>query len=401
MANKIPSRGSILAMGVLMFLFTGTIYAWSILSSPFPTEFGWSSAQLGLNFTLVMACFCTGGLVGSFITKRWSARITVLFGAVLCLVGYFLCSRITADTLILLYLSYGVCIGLGVGASYNALLGTVVSWFPDKKGFASGVLLMGFGCSTLIMGNLANLLFGTAFGWRNTYLLLGVGTFLVLVIGSRWVIAAPPAAPAAGQAQNNNDYTTAQMIKLPAFWLLFFVIVCSNLIGTGIIGHSRYVASEAGVAASISALVVGLQSVCNGFGRLTIGTLFDRFGRAVALFTDVCCFIVSCVLLMTALNTSSAVLAIIGLLLAGFSYGGMPTITSTVTADCFGTTHYTSNYSIVNMSMLPASFGATIMGSIQTASGSYTTAFMVFLGVTAIVIVLDLLLCRTAKKMQK
>lgn len=59
-------------------------YAWSILSSPFPAEFGWTSAQLGLNFTIVMSCFCIGGLSGSFVTRRLSARVTVLIGAAMC-----------------------------------------------------------------------------------------------------------------------------------------------------------------------------------------------------------------------------------------------------------------------------------------------------------------------------
>ena len=179
--RKLPARAAILAAGCIMFLFTGTIYAWSILSSPFPAEFGWTSAQLGLNFTIVMSCFCIGGLSGSFVTRRLSARVTVLIGAAMCFLGYFLCSRVTAHSLWLLYLSYGGLIGLGVGFSYNAVLGTVMGWFPDKKGFASGVLLMGFGCSTLVMGNIAEILFRSGIGWRATYLLLGAATLVVLL----------------------------------------------------------------------------------------------------------------------------------------------------------------------------------------------------------------------------
>lgn len=97
----------------------------------------------------------------------------------------------------LLYLSYGGLIGLGVGFSYNAVLGTVMGWFPDKKGFASGVLLMGFGCSTLIMGNLADRLFRSAMGWRTTYLLLGAATLVVLLIGSHGPLRLPPLPPPA------------------------------------------------------------------------------------------------------------------------------------------------------------------------------------------------------------
>ena len=301
----------------------------------------------------------------------------------MCFLGYFLCSRITAQSLWLLYISYGGLIGLGVGFSYNAVLGTVVGWFPDKKGFASGVLLMGFGCSTLIMGNLADRLFNSAMGWRTAYLLLGAAT---LVVGSA-------AAP------TRREYTAGQMVKTAAFWLLFFIIVCSNMIGTGVIGHSRYIAVEAGVATGITALVVGLQSVCNGLGRLAFGTLFDKKGNTFAMLTDVGCFILSCLLLLFSLRGGGAIPAVAGLLLIGFSYGGMPTMTSTVTADCFGTQNYGTNFSIANMSMLPASFGATIVGAIQTGSGTYVTAFLVFLGVTAVVILLDLAFRGAAKKL--
>lgn len=399
--RKLPTRAAILAAGCIMFLFTGTIYAWSILSSPFPVEFGWTSAQLGLNFTIVMSCFCIGGLAGSFVTRRLSARVTVLIGAVMCFLGYFLCSHITAQSLWLLYISYGGLIGLGVGFSYNAVLGTVVGWFPDKKGFASGVLLMGFGCSTLIMGNLADRLFNSAMGWRTAYLLLGAATLVVLLIGSRWVVPNPQMAAPAGSAAapTRREYTAGQMVKTAAFWLLFFIIVCSNMIGTGVIGHSRYIAVEAGVATGITALVVGLQSVCNGLGRLAFGTLFDKKGNTFAMLTDVGCFILSCLLLLFSLRGGGAIPAVAGLLLIGFSYGGMPTMTSTVTADCFGTKNYGTNFSIANMSMLPASFGATIVGAIQTGSGTYVTAFLVFLGVTAVVILLDLAFRGAAKKL--
>lgn len=401
MAKKVPARGAVLAAGCMMFLFTGIIYAWSILSAPFGEEFGWNSAQLGLNFTLVMSCFCIGGLVGSFVTRRISARVTVWVGGIMCALGYLLCSRIRADILWLLYLSYGVLIGLGVGCSYNAILGTVVGWFPEKKGFASGVLLMGFGLSTLIMGNAADLLFRTALGWRNTYLLLGGVTLLVLLLGGRFMAAPPPREAAADAASGHWDHSPGAMLRTGTFWLLFAIIVCSNLIGTGVIGHSRYLAQETGILAASAPLVVGLQSVCNGVGRLAVGALFDRCGRTAAMITDTCCFAASCGLLILALQNASPVLAVAGLLLVGFSYGGMPTLTSSVTADCFGDRYYSFNFSIANMSMLPASFGSTIVGCIQTASGSYYTACLLLLADAAVVIVLDLLFRRSSTRLSR
>ena len=399
--QKTNIRWLYLAVGTFAMLFAGILYAWSILKAPFSVEFGWSPSDLTLNFTITMSFFCMGGLLGAQISKRMGSRFAIVISGLLASGGFALTSLLTGTSVALLYLAYGFLAGLGIGISYNVVVATVSAWFPDKKGFASGVLLMGFGCSTLIMGNLADRLFNSAMGWRTAYLLLGAATLVVLLIGSRWVVPNPQMAAPAGSAAapTRREYTAGQMVKTAAFWLLFFIIVCSNMIGTGVIGHSRYIAVEAGVATGITALVVGLQSVCNGLGRLAFGTLFDKKGNTFAMLTDVGCFILSCLLLLFSLRGGGAIPAVAGLLLIGFSYGGMPTMTSTVTADCFGTQNYGTNFSIANMSMLPASFGATIVGAIQTGSGTYVTAFLVFLGVTAVVILLDLAFRGAAKKL--
>ena len=166
------------------------------------------------------------------------------------------------------------------------------------------------------------------------------------------------------------------------------------------IGHSRSIAAEAGIAIGLTSLVVGLQSVCNGLGRIAIGALFDRCGSTTAMLVDAGFFSLSCLLMLIALKTTLPVLAFAGLLLIGFSYGGMPTLTSSVTADCFGSKHYGSNFSVANMSMLPASFGATIVGAIQTGSGTYASAFILFLVDAAAIILLDIIFRQVSTKLK-
>lgn len=128
--RKLPTRAAILAAGCIMFLFTGTIYAWSILSSPFPVEFGWTSAQLGLNFTIVMSCFCIGGLAGSFVTRRLSARVTVLIGAVMC---FWAISSVPASP----PRACGCCIfptaGSSVLASASPTMPSLAPWWAGSR----------------------------------------------------------------------------------------------------------------------------------------------------------------------------------------------------------------------------------------------------------------------------
>ena len=148
-------------VGVIVLLFAGLVYAWSVLSTPIGAEFtGWTKAQLSLTFTLVMILFCIGSLLCGLLAGRLSAKNAVRLGAVLFLAGFFIASRCQSP--LTLYLGFGVLCGLGSGLSYNAVMSTMVRWFPDRPGLISGVLLMGFGGGSFLGGN-ASQIFG-AFG---------------------------------------------------------------------------------------------------------------------------------------------------------------------------------------------------------------------------------------------
>ena len=126
-------------VGVIVLLFAGLVYAWSVLSTPIAAEFtGWTKAQLSLTFTLVMILFCIGSLLCGLLAGRLSAKNAVRLGAVLFLAGFFIASRCQSP--LTLYLGFGVLCGLGSGLSYNAVMSTMVRWFPDRPGLISGVL---------------------------------------------------------------------------------------------------------------------------------------------------------------------------------------------------------------------------------------------------------------------
>ena len=129
-------------VGVIVLLFAGLVYAWSVLSTPIGAEFtGWTKAQLSLTFTLVMILFCIGSLLCGLLAGRLSAKNAVRLGAVLFLAGFFIASRCQSP--LTLYLGFGVLCGLGSGLSYNAVMSTMVRWFPDRPGLISGVLVGG------------------------------------------------------------------------------------------------------------------------------------------------------------------------------------------------------------------------------------------------------------------
>ncbi len=391
--KKTFSRTTALIAGTAMLLINGVIYAWSIYSMPFGAGFGWSSAQLGACFTVMLASFCLGGVFGGAVANRRGVRVSIPIGGILGCIGFVLCMFLQAHLIWLLFVSFAIS-GIGVGFVYNGVISAVVPRFPDKKGLASGVLLMGFGASSLVLGGLASRLIASpGFGWHLTYILTGALLLAAAFIGLPFVL--PPrvdrdthaAAPARG-------LTPRQMLRTRRFWLLFGSAVIGTGFGSGLIAHASYIFVEGGASESVAALAVGLVSVMNGLGRIVFGMLNDRCGFRISLLADAVLYIAAGLIAALVLGSSAVVLVVV-MMLIGACYGAVPTISASLAEEFFGPAHYGRNLGIVNLSILVGSFASTAAGAIQTSTGSYAQAFYLFVGLEAVALVLILLLGRT------
>lgn len=391
--KKTFSRTTALIAGTAMLLINGVIYAWSIYSMPFGAGFGWSSAQLGACFTVMLASFCLGGVFGGAVANRRGVRVSIPIGGILGCIGFVLCMFLQAHLIWLLFVSFAIS-GIGVGFVYNGVISAVVPRFPDKKGLASGVLLMDFGASSLVLGGLASRLIASpGFGWHLTYILTGALLLAAAFIGLPFVL--PPrvdrdthaAAPARG-------LTPRQMLRTKRFWLLFGSAVIGTGFGSGLIAHASYIFVEGGASESVAALAVGLVSVMNGLGRIVFGMLNDRCGFRISLLADAVLYIAAGLIAALVLGSSAVVLVVV-MMLIGACYGAVPTISASLAEEFFGPAHYGRNLGIVNLSILVGSFASTAAGAIQTSTGSYAQAFYLFVGLEAVALVLILLLGRT------
>ena len=387
------SRTTALIAGTAMLLINGVIYAWSIYSMPFGAGFGWSSAQLGACFTVMLASFCLGGVFGGAVANRRGVRVSIPIGGILGCIGFVLCMFLQAHLIWLLFVSFAIS-GIGVGFVYNGVISAVVPRFPDKKGLASGVLLMGFGASSLVLGGLASRLIASpGFGWHLTYILTGALLLAAAFIGLPFVLPSRvdrdthAAAPARG-------LTPRQMLRTKRFWLLFGSAVIGTGFGSGLIAHASYIFVEGGASESVAALAVGLVSVMNGLGRIVFGMLNDRCGFRISLLADAVLYIAAGLIAALVLGSSAVVLVVV-MMLIGACYGAVPTISASLAEEFFGPAHYGRNLGIVNLSILVGSFASTAAGAIQTSTGSYAQAFYLFVGLEAVALVLILLLGRT------
>ena len=377
--------------GVIVLLFAGLVYAWSVLSTPIAAEFtAWTKAQLSLTFTLVMIFFCIGSLLCGLLSGRLSAKNAVRLGAALFLTGFFLASRCHAP--LTLYLGFGVLCGLGSGLSYNAVMSIMVRWFPDKPGLISGVLLMGFGGGSFLIGKLYQAWTpADVGGWRISFLVLGVVCFVVLAVCSFFFVApgadftAPAGRGGRAVAAPLEDCKPTVMLRRPAFWLFYVWAIAVSAAGLALISQASGIVWEisADQTASSVATIVGLISICNAVGRVLFGGVFDKYGRSLSMQLVNVLFVAASGVLLAALGSRSVPLVIAGFMVGGLAYAGVTPSCSAFCRAYFGPTHYPVNFPLIVSNLIFASFGSTISGALYDASGSYNSTFFLIIGLAA------------------
>ena len=395
----VSARWFYLAVGVAAMLFAGVLYAWSILKAPLAAEFGWGASALALNFTLAMTCFCIGGLLGARISRGVGHRIALLISGGLAAAGFVLTAVLRNAPVVLLYVTYGVLAGVGIGIAYNVVIATVSAWFPDKKGLCSGCLMMGFGASALVLGNAADALFRSTLGWRVTYGILGGSICVVLWLAglllkkpdAGTVLPQPKGAKKAGtEAFAVRDYTPRQMLCRPSFWMAFVCISFLAAVGSSVISFAKDLALSVKAPEALAVSLVGVLSVCNGLGRILTGALFDAIGRRKTMVTANVLTMCAAAVTLLAVSVGSLPLCIGGLCLTGISYGACPTITAAFTSTFFGMKHFSTNMAFMTFTVMGGSLIATLSNKILEVTGTYNATFAMLLALTGVAFVLNL-----------
>ncbi len=400
-SQKLSLRWSYMIIGTVAMLFAGILYAWSILKSPLAQEFGWGTSELALNFTLAMTFFCLGGLLGAQLSKRLGHRIALILAGVLSASGFALTAVLKNVPVFVLYVTYGILAGIGIGIAYNVVIATVSSWFPDKKGLCSGCLMMGFGASALVLGNAADAMFKSTLGWRMTYVLLGVSLLVVLSLAG--ILLKRPSADVVFPSLNPSkttekgkakpqDFTSKQMLARPSFWLAFLCISFLAAVGSSVISFAKDLALSVKAPESLAVSLVGVLSVCNGIGRILTGAIFDAIGCRKTMLCANVLTIGAAVVTLLAVSVHSLPLCIVGVCLTGMSYGACPTITSAFTSSFFGMKHFSNNMALMTFTVMIGSFVATASNKVLEMTGGYTVTFMMLLALTLVALIMNLFL---------
>ncbi len=349
-------RWNIVIAGTLLQLCLGTVYAWSYFQKPLMQAYDWTNSQVAWIFSLTILFLSLGAAGGGMLLPKLGPRRLALSGAILFSGGYFVAAAaLRLHSLPLLYLGYGLIGGMGLGLCYVTPVATVSKWFPDKKGLATGMVVMGFGFGALLMSKLLapGLMAWTDHDLSALFRWLGL-IFLALTLPLAWVLRNPPAvycaalAPAsdlsaAGNRLDGQRARAADSYLASIIWLVFF---CNIVAGVMLIGFQSPLLQDLlkGLDPSLSvdrlacygASLIAASSLFNGAGRLVWGWLSDRIGRVQAfrsmLGTQVLIFITLALLGQRVNPWLFGILVCYVLFCYGGGFGAMPALV----LDAFG-----------------------------------------------------------------
>lgn len=398
-------------IGVLVMLFAGLVYAWSVLARPIGEFFTtWSSTQLSFTFTLCMMFFCLGGLITGILSKKYEPKLMLKISAILFLIGFVVSSR--SNNIITLYIGYGVIAGLASGIAYNSIMGNITKFFPDCPGLISGILLMGFGFGSFIIGKVYQSLTPSGAGvdkWRTSFLVFGIILFAVIFVAS-FIVRKPNSKEIKEISKlivkDGNDkekeeinLTPHEMLKEKSFWLFFTWAILLSAAGLAVVSQASGIVMEVdkNCSAGTVSTVVGLISIFNGVGRVIFGGLFDKIGRLKTMMLNNILFVIAIVVIMLSISTKQFSFIILGFIAMGLSYGGVTPTNSAFVSAFYGSKNYSVNLSLVNMNLLIASFGSTIAGSLYDSSGSYFSTLIAMIAAVAVGIIITFMIRENKK----
>ncbi len=380
--------------GLLMNIALGTLYGWSVFVAPLESRFGWKRAQTSMVFTIAVIVFALSFVLAGRLQDRFGPLPCSLAGGILVSLGFYLCAYTTSLTY--LYICFGVIGGLGNGFGYATPIPVMAKWFPDKRGLAIGLAVGGYGAGSAIFGPLAQLKLIPAYGLPATFKILGVIFFVMTMCGAL-LLRNPPAGyrptgwtPSATQTSLTRDFTPAEMLRTPAFYLMWLGYALGCSAGLMVISQLVPFAKSVGIAAAaLSTMTLVIGAVGNASGRILSGWMSDRLGRINVLRTMIGISIFA----MPALYAVGGNVALLYacVFVVYWCYGTQLSVNGVAASDFWGTRNAGINYGILFTAWGVAGIiGPRIGGVLYDRYHNYQLAFQVAGALAAVALLCEL-----------
>ncbi len=396
---KSSKRTGPIVASIAIQLCLGIAYIWSVFQTGIANSiFNGDNAAASLTFSLLLATLTVGSVIGGKLAAKFSTRTIVMIGGFILSAGFVLASFANASIPWLLWVGYGVMGGTGMGFTYSTTIACAQKWFPEKKGFVTGLIVsaLGFGgvVFTPIIEELIKAFGGAEVGEPSTFLVLA-GIFLVVCTVGALFLKNPPeeeTKAASAVSVSDNSLTPAQVLKDPRFYIITLSLMLACMGGLMMIGFAKPIAVAKGLGetATIGVLVI---SMCNSLGRLTWGAISDKLGRKRTIIV----LLTGSAVLSALVSSVSGYFIYVLIGLIGFFYGGFLSNFPSLTADLFGPKHMATNYGMVLLGFGAGAVASSyIAGYFKNVAATdislMSPAFFIAAGCAAVGIVLMLLL---------
>ncbi|HEX4986256.1 MAG TPA: oxalate/formate MFS antiporter [Burkholderiales bacterium] len=380
--RRLPNRWLQLTIGVVcMISIASPQYVWALFTRPYMAKLDASLAQVQVVFSILVGLQCFLAPLYGFVVERFGAKRVLAAGAVLVGTSWVLGAR--AGSLAALYLTYGALGGIGTGIVYIGVVGLMVKWFPDRRGFAAGVAAAGYGMgASLTTFPVSHGL--AALGLEQTLTIYGCVFGATGLAGALCLRTPPPSYGAGATAAHARtavpDVPAPEMLRQPVFWLMFTMMVLMSMSGYMVVSQMGAFAKDFGMAQAtvfgmaVLPLALTLDRVTNGLTRPFFGWVSDRIGREPTML--IAFALEGVAMAAWFLLHEDPLLFVLLSGLVFFGWGEIFSLFPSTLTDTFGTRFASTNYGFLYMSAgFGSILGAPLAALLFQSTGTWTAVF--------------------------
>ncbi|GGC96900.1 MFS transporter [Thalassobacillus devorans] len=406
--GKVKNRWLIALCAVGIHISIGSVYAWSNFTTPLSDQFGWTSSQVQFTFSLAILFLGLSAAFLGWFVEKYGPRAAGITAAIFFGIGVFGSGfAVQMESLWLLYFFYGALGGIGLGVGYIAPVSTLVKWFPDRRGLATGMAIMGFGFAAAIASPVMDILINSV-GIAMTFYILGASYFAVMILSSLYIERPPEGWKPEGfegdtGEDNNKDlaYMSAtKSLKTKRFYYLWLMLFINVTCGIAVISAAKPLAVESvGMSTAAAATLVGVMGIFNGAGRIGWASLSDYIGRGN---TYLIFFILQIALFILLPWTTVTALFVIFLAVIYTCYGGGFSTLPAFIGDLFGTKELGAIHGYLLTAWAAAGLvGPSFSAWMKDATGSYESSLIYFAGFFVIALIVSILTKLDIRRLRK
>ncbi len=380
------NRWTQLVLGILVMVMIANLqYGWTLFVNPISAKFHWTRAAIQVAFTLFVLTETWLVPFEGYLVDRFGPALLVAMAGVL--VGVAWTINAGASSLPALYLG-GIVGGVGAGIVYGMAVGNALKWFPDRRGLAAGLTAAGFGAgSALTIIPIYNMIKSS--GYQSTFLYFGIFQGAIVLIASAFLRAPRkgdvPAPVQRQVSQSGRNFTWGEMVKTPAFWLLYAMFTMVATGGLMAVAQLAPMATDykvadirvslIGITTAALPFALSLDRIMNGITRPFFGWVSDHIGRENTMFLAFGLEGAAIILLLRLAHVPAAFVVLSGLVF--FGWGEIYSLFPAMVGDLFGPRWATTNYGALYTAKGTASLLVPYGSYLQVLTGSWVPIFTV------------------------